>query len=71
MFFNGVLDSNNTVMFNASLLNVTRSFNYFGWSTTNSSANQSLDEIKFYNRALSAAEVLADYNTNGSLISYV
>jgi hypothetical protein len=30
-------------------------------------ANAAIDEIKFFNRTLSAAEVLADYNTNGPL----
>lgn len=52
--------------------NVTRTSCYIGKSNWNDPyANASFDEIKIYNRALSAAEILADLNLGTQLVDQV
>ncbi len=63
IYVNGVLSAYNTVI---PPNNITRTGCRIG-SMGSNFANAAIDEIKFFNRTLSAAEVLADYNTNGPL----
>jgi hypothetical protein len=67
-YINGAFDSTGLVA--TPFLNYTRDLNYFGYGHGGWKSNQDLDEIKFWNRVLSPAEIQADYSTN-SLVSYL
>jgi hypothetical protein len=53
------------------LRNVTRTFNYFGKDGFGNYGNWLFDEIKFHGRALTAQEVLNDFNKNQTYLIYV
>jgi hypothetical protein len=65
IYINALQVGNSSTMTNAT--NITRT-GYFGYHPHGYYANALIDEIKFYNRALSAAEVLTDKNTNGPIM---
>jgi hypothetical protein len=70
---NGAFDATSAcygAFIDSATTNLSYANNYFGYSISDV-ANVYLDEMKFWNFALSAAQVLADYRANGSLITYV
>jgi hypothetical protein len=66
VFVNGVLSA--SAGGQVQVRNVTRTSNYFGYSGTY--VNMMYDEIKFHGRALTAQEVLNDFNYNNSYITF-
>jgi hypothetical protein len=64
-YINGTLSTSISTFLASSTINTTRLYNNIGRNPSGSFANAQLDEIKLYNRGLSAAQVLVDYATVG------
>jgi hypothetical protein len=69
IYVNGALAS--TTGSQLAIPNVTRANNYFGNSAYNNYGNWMFDEIKIHGRALTAQEVLSDFNKNQTYLTFV
>jgi hypothetical protein len=65
IYVNGTLSASSSNFYASSTINATRSSATFGYSTLGYWGSVSLDEIKLYNKALTAAQVQLDMNTLG------
>jgi hypothetical protein len=63
IYVNGVQTANRLLSAN---IDIQRTNNKIG-SDGASASNVAIDELKFYNRALSESEILTDYQTNGPI----
>jgi hypothetical protein len=65
LYVNGAVSGSRTGGAPSSLMNITRLYNYFGYSESGWIGNVLLDEIKLYNKALTQAQIQLDMNTVG------
>jgi hypothetical protein len=65
LYVNGAVSGSITSFPNSSTINVTRVYNYFGYSPFWGFGDVQLDEIKLYNKALTQSQVQLDMNSVG------
>jgi hypothetical protein len=65
LYVNGTVLGNCTTFADQSAINVTRVYNYFGYSSFWGAGDVQLDEIKLYNKALTQSQVQLDMNSVG------
>jgi hypothetical protein len=69
IYINGILSASGTGLIQ--IRNVNRSNNYFGYNSWNQASYLMFDEIKIHGRALTAQEILSDYEYNQSYVTFV
>jgi hypothetical protein len=65
LYVNGTVSGTFTTFPDSSTVNVTRIYNYFGYSIFWGFGDMQMDEIKLYNKALTQSQIQLDMNSVG------